>query len=378
MNRFDNLSFESLSAKEWIVTNGIGGYASSSLSSANTRRYHGLLVASFQPPTNRHVVVSKVEETITSDDINIPISSNQYPGAIHPEGHKFIKAFEREPLPKWLFSSGSVSVSKTIFMVYGANTTIIEYENTCNQKLQLQIVPLIVCRDYHHIRRESENFKLVTEENKNQRLKISSDSCAYPFYIFYEKGNFHPEDTWYRNFEYYQEKERGLDYQEDAKAIGQIHFELLPGQKAHFILTTDEILPDEHPSSLKKYEVLRLEAHIPTIENKFLKDLIISGDQFLVWRLSSRSHTLIAGYHWFTDWGRDTMIAMRGLVIATGKKQMAESILLTFLNYLEDGLIPNRFPDSGEEPEYNTIDATLWLFIALYEYYEKFKDLNFI
>ena len=165
---------------------------------------------------------------------------------------------------------------------------------------------------------------------------------------------------------------------EDACSVGTVRVELKSGEKFHFIISTEEKLPEGNIDLWKAHEVLRMQALGDNIQNTFLKDLVISGDQFVVWRQSSKSLSLIAGYHWFTDWGRDTMIAMRGLIIATGKKQIAESILRTFLQYLDRGMIPNRFPDEGQSPEYNTIDATLWLFVAAYEYYEQFKDLEFI
>ncbi|HUR31020.1 MAG TPA: amylo-alpha-1,6-glucosidase [Saprospiraceae bacterium] len=374
----DNPDYESLSSKEWIVTNGIGGYASGTLSGANTRRYHGLLVASYNPPTDRRVIISNIEETIISGDVRFPISTNQYPGTIHPDGYKHLKLFERSPFPKWTFSFRDRSVVKSIFMIYGTNTTVVEYENTGSNSLQLQLIPFLVFRDYHSLRHESDGFDFMITHEDSERIKVLPGNVTDPLFIFFKNGKFKNNTDWYRGFEYAVEKERGLDDNEDAKSIGQFTFELKPGDKSFFIISTDERLPEGQPSSWKIYEELRLKDLKTPVQNNFIRDLIISGDQFLVWRLSSRSHTLIAGYHWFTDWGRDTMIAMRGLIIATGQKQVAESIFLTFIHYLEEGLIPNRFPDTGKEPEYNTIDASLWLFIALYEYYQKFEDQNFI
>ena len=378
MIAFDNPSYESVSSKEWLVTNGIGGYASGTLSGSNTRRYHGLLVATFNPPTKRSVIVSCMEETIMTGDISFPISSHHYPDVVHPEGYKLLRSFDRALFPTWLFSNGDFFITKSVFMIYGRNTTIIEYENTGKEFLQLHLKPFLVFRDYHHLRRESADFDFQIEQQAGEQLKIFRKGGTESFFMYYQNGSFEENADWYRNFEYSIEKERGLDYHEDAKTIGIFKLGLNPGEKTYFIISTEEKLPEGDPSSWKIYEELRIKALGVNFENQFIKDLIISGDQFLVWRLSSRSHTLIAGYHWFTDWGRDTMIAMRGLIIATRQKQTAESIFLTFIHYLDEGLIPNRFPDRGEQPEYNTIDATLWLFIALYEYYQEFEDLEFI
>lgn len=372
-----NASFGSLSSKEWLVTNGIGGYASGTVSCANTRRYHGLLCASFNPPTERKVIVSKFVETVHHRGGSFEIDSNQYVGAIHPDGFEKIRSFERMPFPKWEFSSEDIVISKAIFMIYGRNTTVVEYDNLSKKSISIDIVPLIVVRDYHHLRKETLGVEYSLTE-KDGKLKCFFNGNNTPFYLFFENGSFTQKGDWYRNFELERERDRGLDDNEDAYTVGTIRFELKPGDKRFVIVSTEEHLPDGPPEVWKRHEEIRLQSLIPDVNDLFLQDLIVSGDQFLVWRLSSKSHTIIAGYHWFTDWGRDTMIAMRGLVIATGKKQITESIILTFLSYLKDGLIPNRFPDNGEEPEYNTIDATLWLFIVLHEYYTKFEDLQFI
>jgi len=370
--------FETLSTREWLVTNGIGGYASSSLCGANTRRYHGLLVASFNPPADRRVLVSSVEEKLSIGNDQIYISSNQFPGVIHPDGFQWLQSFERNPFPCTVFSNDAFSIKKTVFMVYGTNTTVIEYQNKGKKSFDLELTPLFVYRDYHSLFHESDEFDFKSENPEPCKLKIFPKNDIQPFYVRFTKGQFISKPDWYRNFEYHWEQERGLDFQEDAKSIGQINCSLKPQERVYIIFSTEEQIPDDEPAAWKAREELRLNSLIPSIQNEFIRDLTISGDQFLVWRLSSGSFTLIAGYHWFTDWGRDTMIAMRGLVIALGKKQVAQSIFRTFLQYIDRGMIPNRFPDQGEQPEYNSIDATLWLFVALYEYQNKFDDSQFI
>lgn len=378
MLSFEHADFGSVSSREWIVTNGIGGYASSSICGANTRRYHGILVAAFNPPTDRRVIVSRIEEKIRIDGEEYFISSNQYPGVIHPEGYKFLKSFQRVPFPCSVYADEKFSISKTVFMLYGTNTTVIEYENTGLLKFDFDLTPLLVYRDYHHLFHDRNEYEFNCQVEGNKKIKITPKSDVPPFLIHYTDGEFIAESNCHHNVEYYREQERGLDFQEDAVSIGRVHCELRPGQKTYLIVSTEDKLPDGTPNSWRTHEELRLRELILEVQNKFLRDLAVSGDQFVVWRLSSRSYTLIAGYHWFTDWGRDTMIAMRGLLIALGKKQIAESVFRTFFHYLDQGMIPNRFPDQGEEPEYNTIDASLWLFVALYEYYLKFEDITFV
>lgn len=375
---FDKPDFQTVSGKEWIVTNGIGGYASSSICGANTRRYHGLLVASFDPPTDRKVLVSKIEEKIIFKDKEVLIGSNAYPDAIHPHGYQYLTSFERMPLPKAEFAFEKVSLAKSIFMRHGRNTTVVEYQNTGHDTFLLELTPLLVCRDYHHLFHEDPDWAFEVQYVKEKSIKIEPGKNAPTVYIRFSNGTFFPEGDWYRNFQYAREEERGLDFSEDTKCIGKINCLLAQGDTTYVILSTDVKDIEGDPVKWKAEEEKRLRLLNPKEKNPFINDLIISGDQFLVNRRSSSSYTLIAGYHWFTDWGRDTMIAMRGLIIAAGKKEEAESILQTFLHYLDQGMIPNRFPDEGERPEYNTVDATLWLFVALFDYFAQFEDLYFI
>lgn len=378
MLNFKNPSYETLADKEWLVTNGIGGYASSTISGANSRRYHGLLVASFNPPTDRRVLVSKVEENVIVNQNYISISTNSYPGVIHPQGYKMLESFERKPLPRATFNADDFKIVKTIFMVNGSNTTVIEYENEGGNPIRLELNPLFVYRDYHSTFHENDYFDFYTEKLEERRLKIFAHYGAEPFYMDFSKGNFQSQPAWFKNFEYDKEKARGLDFEEDAKSIGKIMVGLAAGEKAYLIFTTNPEILKQSPIELKNKELARLQNLEPEIKDEFLRDLTVAGNQFLVRRKSTNSYSLIAGYHWFTDWGRDTMIAMRGLTIAAGKQEESKSILRTFLKSLDRGMLPNRFPDQGEAPEYNTFDATMWLFVILFEYFEQFGDLEFI
>ncbi len=371
--------YEELSTKEWLLTNGLGGYASSTVMGANTRRYHGLLVATFNPPTDRRVLVSKVEEIVHAQGERYSLSTNRFPGVIHPQGFQYLQSFERKPLPRATFAiKDEVRVHKTVFMPYGKNVTIVEYENTGNQTIALELNPLFVHRDYHSLFQENEYFNFYTEQSESNLLKIYAHYGAPALYVHFTKGTFTAQPQWFKNFEYEAEQERGLDFHEDAKSVGNITLELTAGEKCYIIFTLEPELLQIEPEVLKNTEIIRLKALEPDTKDSFLKDLTVAGNQFLVHRKSTDSATLIAGYHWFTDWGRDTMIAMRGLTITAGKQAESKSILRTFLQYLDQGMLPNRFPDQGEAPEYNTFDATLWLFVVLYEYFEKFQDIAFI
>ncbi|MCB9037820.1 MAG: glycogen debranching enzyme N-terminal domain-containing protein [Lewinellaceae bacterium] len=377
MLTFNNPSFESLAGKEWLVANGLGGYASSTICGANTRRYHGLLVAAFNPPTDRRVLVSRIEEKLNCGETTVELSSNAFPGVVHPQGYQYLESFERAPLPRAVFSAGEARVAKTILMVHGSNTTVVEYENAGQAPFDLELAPLYVYRDYHSLSKAAGHLDFYHEIN-GRMIRIYAQYGAEPLYFAFSKGNFTSNPAWYYNFEYEKEKYRGLDFQEDARSIGQLHLNLEPGEKIYLIFTTEESMTAGNPGAWKAEEIKRQQGLRGAIKDPFLQDLAVSGDQFLAQRKATGNYTLIAGYHWFTDWGRDTMIAMRGLTVGLGKKAVSESIIRTFLQYLDGGMLPNRFPDQGETPEYNTIDATLWLFVVLYEYYEKFRDEAFI
>ncbi len=367
-----------LNSKEWIYSNGLGGYASSTITGCNTRRYHGLLVASFNPPTDRRVLVSKTEETIVDKQGNIlELSTNQYEGTVQPEGYEYLTAFERKRFPVATFKALNAELSKTIFMLQGSNTTVVEYRNIGTEAYELRVTVFLSNRDYHSLLKETNEYNFWTE-NFEHHKKIYAYYGAEPVFIKHSNGEWQPKNYWHKNYEYTAEKERGLDFNEDCFAAGEIIYRLKPGGKVHVIFSTEAAMMEKEGNALKKKELKYQQLLLSNSGDIFLDDLIAAGNQFIVERSSTQSASIIAGYHWFADWGRDTMIAIRGLCIATGKKGLAQSIIKTFLQYLDDGMLPNRFPDWGEEPEYNTIDATLWLFIVLHDFHQKFNDVDFI
>ncbi|CCH53680.1 glycogen debranching enzyme [Fibrisoma limi BUZ 3] len=389
MYYFLNSNFEHLAEREWLVTNGLGGYAGSTLAGANSRRYHGLLVAARNPPTDRQVLVSKVEETLFTDQATTDLSSNQYVDVVHPQGWRYLVSFERLPLPRWIYQVGGYTIAKTVFMVQTANTTVVAYQNMSHQAVTLRLNPLLVHRDYHSLFHRSDYFNYYLERQEGL-LKLYAHFGADPLYIAFSAGVFIESRTWYNRFSYREEQQRGLDYLEDAYSVGFVEVRMEPGDECFLTFSTDERFRASSPDTLRASEMKRIQTLRCTQSDQFLQDLVVSANQFIVQRKvtagtpttgapAAQSETIIAGYHWFTDWGRDTMIALRGLCISLGQQQTAQRILSTFFLYLDDGMLPNRFPDNNQDPvEYNTVDATLWLFVALYEYYLRFDDLSFI
>lgn len=376
-------TYESLESKEWLVTNGLGGYASASVAGANTRRYHGLLVAAHNPPTDRQVLVSKIEETLVTRYGHVGLSSNRYGEVVHPQGWQYLVGFERFPLPCWTHQVGEQRLTKTVCMVQELNATLVSYQNLSEEPITLQLNPLFVHRDYHSLFHQNPQSDFHIEQIEGMdnlgQLKIYAHYGARPLFVRFSAGRFVENRAWYNRFTYRHERERGLDFQEDAYSLGYIEHQLSSGETLSLTFATEPIPAGIDPIGVQMAETEQAEAQKNSQKDPFLQDLVVSANQFIVQRKSTNGETIIAGYHWFTDWGRDTMIALRGLCISLGRQETAKQILGTFFRYLDDGMLPNRFPDNSHDPvEYNTIDATLWLFVALYEYHQKFSDLPFI
>lgn len=368
-------TFKALHGKEFLLTNGIGGYCSSTFSGANTRRYHGLLVAAFNPPTSRMVLLSKIEEQVNVDGKEYELSANQYPGTIHPQGFQYLTDHRVDNNRAFLrYTHPDFSLEKQLSMVQGANCTQIAYRNNGSTAIDLQLRPMLVYKDYHSLFQQTEAFDFHTEQVDENNFKVYAQYQSEPLFIKTSAGTWDGHRTWYNNFELAAEADRGFPCHEDAMHIGTLSVALAPGESIQLQFSTREVMDNDIAQTQCKGNCSR-ERSLPP----FVQDLEASSRQFVVERKSTGGSTIIAGYHWFTDWGRDTMIAMRGISMSTLLQQESKSILHTFFRYLDKGMLPNRFPDKEDEAlEYNTIDATLWLFVALYEYQETFHDLDFI
>jgi len=364
--------------KEWLITNGLGGYASSTVSNANTRHYHGLLVASLTPPIGRKILVGKVEETIVVNGKSILLSTNFYPDLIYPHGIDYMSEFKAKPLPHWRYGYQNWQIEKSISMVAGSNTTLVHYKNTGKETFVLEVHPLYVYSDYHAIFRESSAFDFYTEFSP-EYLKTHASKDSPALFTSWTSGVFVEDRSWYKNIHLPKSQQRGLSCHNDYYHIGYLKKELKPNEELLLCFSLDE---NRLQSSLDHLweEQRRTASRKPSKSTAvFYNDLLRAGDQFLVHRASTQSTSIIAGYHWFADWGRDSMIAMRGLTIATGRKGISKSILTTFFKEIDRGMIPDRFPDKADvDPHYNAMDATFWLFIAVYEYFKRFGEVQFV
>ncbi len=370
--------FPEASSREWLETNGIGGFASATVAGSNSRRYHGLLVAAARPPVGRAVLLSKFEEALTVGKETFLLSVNQYPGAVFPQGYRLLKNFRLDPFPMWTFEVAGIELEKSVLMVHGENTTVIQY-NIKNQKpgehIRLEIKPLVAFRDYHHLGQErAVNHDLTIGDG---HVSIRPVADLPELYFAHTEAGVRRTGEWYRNFEYEIERERGFDFHEDLFNPFSLSFDLSEPKEISVIASTE---PREISDALsfRLTEIARREALLVQANAKddLTRQLTLAADQFLVAR--GEEKTVIAGYPWFTDWGRDTMIALPGLTLSTNRFEVAESILLEFSKYISRGMLPNRFPDAHSEPEYNTADATLWYFEAIRAYARAAKDLDFV
>lgn len=358
---------------EWLETNGLGGFASSSILGMNTRRYHGLLMAATHPPVGRVLMLSKLEETVTVDGRRYEVSSNRYPGVLHPEGYRYLQEFRLDPFPVFVFDLDGVVLEKRVFMVAGENTTVTEYRAGADCTLELR--PLIAFRDYHATTHRNDALNPDYQEQGGMVLLRPYGELPGLF-LAHNAVAVRAGDGWYENFEFDRERERGLDFREDLFNPLAMTFQL-GGDAATVIAST---LPHRAAEgvALREAEISRRAAlwNAAPREHTVVQRLTEAADQFLVRR--GKFQTIIAGYPWFSDWGRDSMIALPGLTLATGRYTAARDILLAFAGSMDEGLLPNRFPDAGEVPEYNTVDATLWFFEAIRAYGEATGDYEFI
>lgn len=366
-------------SREWLETNGLGGFASSTVPGLHTRRYHALLIAALRPPVERMVLLSRADETLVVAGERFELSCSQYPGTVHPQGYRFLQSFRLDPYPVWTYQAGGVTLEKSLFMVHGQDTVVLRYrvlDAPADAELGLEIRPLIAYRDYHALAHENGTLNPEWESNSGE-VVLRPYPDLPPLYLAHDAERVEREGYWYRNFEYLEEHARGLDFTEDLFNPLVLHYPLSPTQGATLIAST-AVHTTAEADALQQAEVARRAAVAASapVDDPLIRDLTVAADQFITAR--GAGATIIAGYPWFTDWGRDTMIALPGLTLVTGRLAAAHNILREYARHVDQGLIPNRFPDTGETSEYNTVDATLWFFQAVHSLAEYTGDYAFI
>jgi len=378
-------NLNSAEAREWLVTNGIGGYASGTVAGLLTRGYHGLLIAALKPPLDRKLLLTKIDEFVGYDTGEYRLGANRWQGGlVEPQGYWHIESFHLEgTIPVWTFACGDALLEKRLWMQPGANTTYIHYHlRRATHSLNISLKALVNYRPWAD-RTQAGGWRMNVEPVP-QGICVTAYSGAVPFYLLTDSAKASPQHEWYRNYELAAERERGDGSLDDNLYAALFETTLEVGKSLTFVAST-QTNPDLNGAAaldfrcayeqqlIKTWQATQ-PADAPAVPD-WVQHLILAADQFIVNRPlpgDPNGKTVIAGYHWFTDWGRDTMISLPGLTLATGRPEIAGSILRTFSQYVNQGMLPNVFPGDGSPPkedQYNSIDATLWYFEAIRTYH---------
>jgi len=376
---------------EWLVTNGRGSYASGTVAGILTRRYHGLLVAALNPPVGRYLLVAKFDEIAEYQGKSFELSSNRWAdGAVDPKGYVYIESFYMDGgVPVWNYAVADAILEKRVWMEQGADTTFIRYKLLrASGPLDLKLRILVNYRDYHGST-SAGGWKMDIRPAEGG-IVVNAYEGAVPYYVLADKADFNIYNLWCYRFGLSVEEYRGLSSAEDHLLAGEMSRTLNEGDSLTVVASTEipaKIDGDGSLAERKAYEEIllgkfRKKAAINSGANTLIIErLALAADQFIVARSTQgqkSGSTVIAGYPWFGDWGRDTMISLPGLALTTGRPEIARDILATFAGFISEGMLPNRFPDAGQAPEYNTVDAALWYFEAVRAYLDDTGDDGFI
>ena len=352
---------------EWLEADGLGGFASGTASGVRTRRYHALLLTATSPPTGRMALVSGLDAFLDTAGGSFALSSQCYAGdVVAPDGASHLTEFAYEPWPRWTFLlPDGTRIEHELFVPHGASAAVLCWKRTSGegQTARLRVRPFFSGRDYHSLHHESAAFRFAPEL-RGERATFHPYP-GVPSIVVCANGRYEHAPDWWRNFLYAQERARGLDYLEDLAAPGVFHFDLCGGEAVLIFAAEghEEAVLGRGATAGEALELLR--ASEKRRRRRFSSPRERAADAYLVQR--GTGSTIVAGYPWFTDWGRDTFIALRGLCLATGRLDSASDILLEWAGAVSDGMLPNRFPDAGSAPEFNAVDASLWFVVAVYE-----------
>lgn len=389
----EELVLEKAVTKEWVITNGLGGFASSTIIGANTRKYHGLLVAPLFPPARRHVILSKLDEALEIDGRIIPIYTNIGKKYIS-EGYKHQISFEKDIIPTFEYEVEGMYIKKQVVMEYGKNTVCILYKiKNTNKEATLTLSPVMNFRDFHCMN-TNHQFELTQNVFGRKVRAIIDNNKTTPVYFYLNEGNYvpHNNDIYY-NMLYIEEENRGFYPEENHIVTGTYYVQLHPNEEKSvtFTCSLEDNIEEYNAESIINNEEKRLEKIVKDTKlikkaeskeqmqkNELMKELIKTSDTFLVYRQFTRLHTVIAGYHWFLDWGRDALIAFEGLFLVTKRYSIAKEILQTFIRDIKFGLVPNGYSGFDNRPLYNSVDSSLLLFEQIAKYLRYTKDYVFV
>ncbi len=396
MKKFEKeeLRIEKALKKEWLITNGIGGYASSTVIGCNTRKYHGLLVAPFAPPGRRKVILSKIDESLQIEGKNYNLYTNISNNYIS-DGYKNLESFEKDYIPIFTYKVKDIEIKKLICMEYGKNTVCILYKVKNNGKdAKLTLAPIVNYRDFHQMN-TNHTFELKQTITKNKAVIIIDNQAENPVYMNLNDGKYimHVGDM-FNNMYYIEEEKRGFYPEENLAVPGRYEVEIPENseKEIEYVCSLEDNIEEINVKQIINNEIIRIrklvlasklydikaEAKYEEKYKNFLQEYIIAADNFVVYRPSFRLHTLIAGYPWFLDWARDSLISFEGLLLVPRRYEIAKEVLLTLIRDIKYGLVPNGYSGFDLRPLYNSADSSLLLFEAIYKYYKYTNDTVFI
>jgi predicted glycogen debranching enzyme len=366
--------FEKASRKEWIITNGIGGYASSTVVGANARGYHGLLVASLPPGVTRFLLLSKVEEEMVVAGVEYGLSVSRYPGTLHPQGLRYLKEFRLDPLPTFVYEIAETTLRKRIRMPLGQNQAVVTYEvQKADKPLELRLRPLINFRDFHSRTKEAEGLSF-TQSASSRGTVVRLGTTEKRLYLDASRGEYRPDGLWYREMIYDQEASRGLSDREDHFSPGMFAVTLRQGDEVELVAN----LPAEDVGGLRyygrnmSYPLTGLREEISNLRWWLER----AADDFIVSLPGSQGKSIVAGYHWFGEYGRDAAVSLPGLTLPRGRYTEATLVMRHFLEGCKDGLVPVSY--DGGRPRYDSVDTSLWFVYAAGRIYDRTGDGSFV
>ncbi|MGA2310116.1 MAG: amylo-alpha-1,6-glucosidase [Candidatus Bathyarchaeia archaeon] len=402
LNRETLSRFDVAIQKEWLVTNGLGGYASSTVLGINTRKYHGLLVAALHPPKDRRVFLTKLDEDVSVGNDVYRLGANEFQGGFFPRGYSFLEEFSVSPFPKYVYALPNVEVQKTIFTPYGKNAAITLYRvlNSNSFDVKVQVFPIVNGRHFHSVTDRSKSPADFVQKQDGARVEMSLKPPQPVLIMNTTEGHYLARGKWVERIYLREEAHRGESCFDDCYQPGYFESSVKAGESKDFAIaavagedeeSAREVLA-QLPSTtgdvkaLYEAEMSRCEnlligfygTHRTLPSNSWLDWLVLATDTFMVQSGTADQKVVIAGYHWFEAWGRDTFISLPGLVLVPGRFEYARRIFLSFKKYCKQGLMPNFLPDRTEQPAYNTVDATLWFVNAVLQYLKYTGDFKFV
>lgn len=371
-------SLESLLSREWLLTNGLGGFSSSTIVGCNTRRYHGLLCAATLPPVGRIMMLNRLGEILNLDHKESPtleFSCNQFRQSVFPRGDQYLRRFEVDDVARFEYDIDGARIVKEVQLLWKRNVVGIRYsiDPGHHWHARLQLLPFVSMRDFHGLRRaDHAHFRAYVGQRS-----ISVDEGPWTLRLVADAGQFVDQPDWWYGHVYGVESERGQDDTEDLFTPGRLVFETETPATITLWASCDFIEPFDWDTELRRRrDALAAQVHVNQ-PDLTIQRLVCAANDFVVDRKSpdgSPGTSLIAGYPWFADWGRDTMISLPGLLLATGRFEQTRQVLSVYAKYVSEGMIPNRFDDYDSLPHYNTVDASLWFIHAAYEYLRLTQD----